>query len=115
MQTMRSVEARLAAAAAARETAEQQYTSEQRKFQSGMSTAYMVSQRQIDLISARGRELQAQTDLNKAIADFRRATGSTLQSHNVAVRPGDPARRFQQINNPEAALPADAESGNEKE
>src|SRR3712207_7883427 len=55
----------------------QQYQSERRKFQSGMSTAYMVSQRQIDLINARGRELQAQTDLNKSAADFRRATGST--------------------------------------
>jgi outer membrane protein TolC len=100
MQALRSVEARLAAAAAARGAAEQQYTSERRKFQSGMSTAYMVSQRQLDLIAARGRELQAQTDLNRYIADFRRVTGSTLQSHNVAMRQGDPSRRFQQINNP---------------
>ena len=115
IQAMRSVEARLAAAAAARDAAEQQYTSERRKFQSGMSTAYMVSQRQIDLITARGRELQAQTDLNKAIADFRRATGATLQSHNVAVMPNDPARKFQQTNSPAASLPADKESGNEKE
>jgi outer membrane protein TolC len=100
MQALRSVEARLAAAAAARNAAEQQYTSERRKFQSGMSTAYMVSQRQVDLIAARGRELQAQTDLNRSIADFRRVTGSTLQSHRVALREGDPSRRFQQENNP---------------
>ncbi len=115
IQAMRSVEARLAAAASARDAAEQQYTSERRKFQSGMSTAYMVSQRQIDLITARGKELQAQTDLNKAIADFRRATGATLQSHNVAVAPNDPERKFQQTNGPAATLPADKESGNEKE
>jgi outer membrane protein TolC len=100
MQALRSAEARLAAAAAARDAAEQQYTSERRKFQSGLSTAYMVSQRQIDLITARGRELQAQTDLNKAVAGFRRATGSTLQSHNVALRPDDPARRFEQSDRP---------------
>lgn len=115
IQAMRSVEARLAAAAAVRDAAEQQYTSERRKFQLGMSTAYMVSQRQIDLITARGRELQAQTDLNKAIADFRRATGNTLQSHNVAVRSDDPARKFEQIKSPAAPLPADTASGNEKE
>jgi HAE1 family hydrophobic/amphiphilic exporter-1 len=110
VQTIRSAEARLAAAAAARSTAEQQYASERRKFQSGMSTTYMVSRRQIDLIAARGRELQAQTDLNKSVADFRRATGSTLRTHNVALRPHDPARRFEQTHNP-----AESASGFEKE
>lgn len=116
LQALRSSEARLAAAATARSTAEQQYQSERRKFQSGMSTAYMVSQRQIDLINARGRELQAQTDLNKSVADFRRATGSTLQTHNVALRPNDPARRFEQTHNPAAAaVTADSESSFEKE
>ncbi|HWS89995.1 MAG TPA: TolC family protein [Pyrinomonadaceae bacterium] len=110
LQALRSSEARLAAAAAARSTAEQQYESERRKFQSGMSTAYMVSQRQIDLINARGRELQAQTDLNKSVADFRRATGSTLPAHHVTLRPADPARRFEQTHNTSAAEPADAES-----
>lgn len=109
LQALRSSEARLAAAAAARSTAEQQYQSERRKFQSGMSTAYMVSQRQIDLINARGRELQAQTDLNKSAANFRRATGSTLQTHNVALRPNDPERRFEQTHNPAAPVPADSE------
>lgn len=116
LQALRSSEARLVAAAAARSAAEQQYQSERRKFQSGMSTAYMVSQRQIDLINARGRELQAQTDLNKSVADFRRATGSTLQTHNVALRPNDPARRFEQTNNSVAtAATADSESSFEKE
>lgn len=116
LQTLRSVEARLAASASARSTAEQQYQSERRKFQSGMSTAYMVSQRQIDLINARGRELQAQIDLNKSIADFRRATGSTLQTHNVALRPNDPARKFEQTNTPAAQTPADESiSGFDKE
>jgi HAE1 family hydrophobic/amphiphilic exporter-1 len=116
LQALRSSEARLAASASARSTAEQQYQSERRKFQSGMSTAYMVSQRQLDLINARGRELQAQTDLNKSVADFRRATGSTLRTHNVALRPNDPARRLAQTNSPAAtAATADSASGFEKE
>jgi hypothetical protein len=43
-------------------------------------------QRQNELIAARGRELQAQTDLNKAIASFQRATGTTLTANNVDVK-----------------------------
>src|SRR6185312_3151663 len=85
MQAVRSVEVRLAAAAAAREAAEQQFTSEQRKFEAGMSTVFLVLQRQTDLIGAHGRELQTQTDLNKAIANFQRAMGSTFQYRGVAV------------------------------
>jgi HAE1 family hydrophobic/amphiphilic exporter-1 len=85
VQTVRSVEARLAAAAASRVAADQQYTSEQRKFKAGMSTVYLVLQRQTDLVAARGRELQAQTDLNKAIAEFQRAIGNTFRYRNVAV------------------------------
>ena len=93
LQALRSNEARLQAAAAAREAADQQYTSERRKFQAGASTVYMVLQRQTDLVAARGRELQAQTDLNKAIADFRRATGDTLRARNVVVSIDGPARK----------------------
>ena len=85
IQRMRSVEASMSAAAAQREAAEQQYTSEQRKFQAGMSTVFLVLQRQTDLVTARGRELETQTDLNKAIAEFQRATGNTFRYRNVAV------------------------------
>lgn len=85
MQAVRSVEARLAAAAAARDAAEQQYSSEQRKFQAGMSTVFLVLQRQTDLVTARGRELQTQTDLNKAIADLQRAIGNTFRYRSVTI------------------------------
>ena len=86
MQALRSAEARLAAAAAARSSAEQQYASEQRQFRAGTTTVFLVLQRQNELLAARGRELQAQTDLNKSIALFQRATGNTLTANNVAVR-----------------------------
>ena len=85
LQAVRSSEARLAAAAASREAADQQYTSEQRKFKAGMSTVYLVLQRQTELVTARGRELQTQTDLNKAISDLQRAMGNTFRYRNVAV------------------------------
>ena len=96
MQAIRSAEARLAAAAAARDSAEQTFASEQRRFNAGLSTVFLVLQRQTDMIAARGRELQAQTDLNKAIADFQRATGSTLQVNNITVLKETSAPQLQQ-------------------
>ena len=88
MQALRSSEARLASAIATRTSAEQLFESEQRRFQVGTTTFFLVQQRQIELITARGRELQAQTDLNRAISEFQRATGSTLTANNVTVSSG---------------------------
>lgn len=85
MQALKSGEARLASALATRQSAEQLYSSEQRQFQAGTTTLYLVLQRQTELLVARSRELQAQTDLNKAISEFQRATGTTLSANNVTV------------------------------
>lgn len=85
LQALRSAEARLQSAAAARAAAEQLFESEQRQFQAGTTTFYLVQQRQTELITARGRELQAQTDLNRAISEFQRSIGSTLSANNVTV------------------------------
>lgn len=88
LQALKSAEARLASALAARTSAEQLYESEQRQFRAGTTTFYLVLQRQTELLSARGRELQAQTDLNKAISEFQRSTGTTLSANNVTVTDG---------------------------
>jgi len=85
-QTLRSAEARLASAAASRASAEQLFESEQRQFRAGTSTVFLVLQRQTELLTARSRELQAQTDLNKAISNFRRATGNTLDANNIDMK-----------------------------
>ncbi|HEX6124866.1 MAG TPA: TolC family protein [Pyrinomonadaceae bacterium] len=85
MQALKSGEARLASALASRQSAEQLYESEQRQFRAGTTTFFLVLQRQTELLSARSRELQAQTDLNKAISEFQRATGTTLSANNVTV------------------------------
>ena len=87
-QALRSSEARLASALASRQSAEQLYESEQRQFRAGTTTFYLVLQRQTELLTARSRELQAQTDLNKAISEFQRATGTTLSANNVTVSDG---------------------------
>jgi HAE1 family hydrophobic/amphiphilic exporter-1 len=88
LQSLRSAEARLASALAARQSVEQLYESEQRQFRAGTTTFYLVLQRQTELLSARGRELQSQTDLNKAISEFQRSTGTTLSANNVTVTKG---------------------------
>ena len=48
-------------------------------------TLFLVLERQTALTTARGQELRAQTDLNKAIAELQRATGNALQANNVVV------------------------------
>jgi len=85
LQALRSAESRLASSTDARTAAEELYASEQRLFRGGTSTFYLVLQRQTELATARGRELQARTDLNKAISEFQRSIGNTLTANNVAV------------------------------
>jgi HAE1 family hydrophobic/amphiphilic exporter-1 len=77
--------ARLNAARVSRETAEQVWASENRKFHNGVSTTYLVLQRQVELQQARGRELQAQTDLNKAVVELQRVTGDILTQNGVTI------------------------------
>jgi outer membrane protein TolC len=91
LQAVRSQEERLKAAVDARKSAEQLYESEQRKFQSGTSTTFLVLQRQTELITARGREVQAQTDLNKAITRYERAVGTTMETAGVSLNEQTPA------------------------
>lgn len=86
LQVVRSSEARLRASTIARQASEQQYQSEQRKLDAGQSTVFLVLERQTALTAARGNELRAQTDLNKAIAELQRATGNALTTHNIVVR-----------------------------
>jgi outer membrane protein TolC len=65
--------------------ADAQYKGEVEKFRAGLSTNFFVLQRQTDLAVARGNEIRALTDYNKALADLQRVTGMTLVSNNVQV------------------------------
>jgi HAE1 family hydrophobic/amphiphilic exporter-1 len=85
LQTLRTAEARLRAAAISRENSVKQYESEQRKLDNGQSDIYRVLERQTALTTARSNELKAQTELNKAISDLQRATGNSLKANNVTV------------------------------
>lgn len=85
LQAYESAQARLLAAREARKASEQVLASEQRRFRAGASTTFLVLQREIELADNRGRELQAQTDLNNAVVDLQHATGTILTANNVNV------------------------------
>ncbi|MGA2182800.1 MAG: TolC family protein [Bryobacteraceae bacterium] len=84
LQAVQSARSRLDAASLARRSAEEQYASEQRQFQAGTSTVFLVLQRQTDFIAARSREVRSRADLGEAIANLDRATAGTLEAHGIA-------------------------------
>jgi outer membrane protein len=88
LQSMRTAEARLRSASSLRSASEQQLSSEQRRFDAGQSTFFFVLERQTSLTRARGNELRAQTNLNKAIADLQFAMGNSLQVNGIAIKSG---------------------------
>ena len=85
VQAYRSARSRVIAATAARQAAESVAASELRKFKAGNSTTFLVLQRQVDLANDRNRELQAQTDLAKALVELDRVTGDVLAHNGVSV------------------------------
>jgi HAE1 family hydrophobic/amphiphilic exporter-1 len=85
MQTAVSARARREAAVLARQSAEQQYESEQRQFQAGTSTTFLVLQRQTDLIAARSRETRASADMAQAGANLDRAVAGVLEKNGIEM------------------------------
>ena len=85
VQQYRSSRSRLIAASAAREAAEQVAQSELRKFRAGQSTTFLVLQREVTLANERNRELQAQSDVQKALVEIDRVSGNILTKNNVDV------------------------------
>jgi HAE1 family hydrophobic/amphiphilic exporter-1 len=85
LQAVESSRSRLDAASSARRNAQEQYESERRRFESGLSTVFLVLQRQTALVTAQGQEVRARTELNQAVALFDRATGGTLARYGVVL------------------------------
>jgi outer membrane protein TolC len=86
IQTLRETQYRLAAASAARVAAARVLLSEQRRFAAGTSTTFLVLQRQLDLANTEGRELQAQTDLNKAVVQLDAVAGTNFAAYDIDVQ-----------------------------
>jgi HAE1 family hydrophobic/amphiphilic exporter-1 len=86
LQAVNSSRARLDAAGLARQSAEEQYASEQRQFQAGTSSVFLVLQRQTDLITARNREARAHSDFAEALANLDRATAHTIDAQGIKLQ-----------------------------
>jgi outer membrane protein TolC len=99
LQSYRSARGRLLAATAEREASQRVLDGEQRKFNAGQSTTFLVLQREVSLANARGSELQAATDLQEALVELDRASGQIFAHYNVDVShvgaepPGENTRR----------------------
>ena len=90
--------AQVAAAMKARELQQQTFDAEQKKYQLGASTTYVVIQTQRDLIAAQGNELRALANLQEAKANYERALGRTLDVNRVTIadaKSGDIERETQ--------------------
>jgi HAE1 family hydrophobic/amphiphilic exporter-1 len=87
LQAVNSAAARVQAAAIASRSAEEQYSSEQRQFQAGTSTVFLVLQRQTDFINARLREVRSRADLAEGAAALDRATAQTLETYGITLTP----------------------------
>jgi HAE1 family hydrophobic/amphiphilic exporter-1 len=85
IQGLREAQYRVIAARSAREAAQRVLLGEQRRFQAGTSTTFLVLQRQLDVANQEGRELQAQTDLDKAIVELNRVSGGIFSQNGVDV------------------------------
>ncbi len=86
IQTLRETQYRLAAASAARDASARVLLSEQRRFAAGTSTTFLVLQRQLDLADNEGRELSAQTALNKAVVQLNAVAGTNFANDNIDVQ-----------------------------
>jgi outer membrane protein TolC len=65
---------------------------EKRLFRLGRSTTFLLFQRENQLANARNLELRVETDYNKAMAAFQRATSTRLGANHVVIEalPGAP-------------------------
>jgi HAE1 family hydrophobic/amphiphilic exporter-1 len=86
MQAVESARATREAALQARTLAEQQYASEQRRFEAGTSTVFFVLQRQTTMIAMRTQYARAEADLSRSLAQLHHATGEILGANQVSVR-----------------------------
>jgi HAE1 family hydrophobic/amphiphilic exporter-1 len=85
MQNVDSARLRLEESRTARQSAEEQYESEQRQFRAGTSTLFLVQQRQTTMIATRSQERRSESDLEQAIANYELAIGTNLQAHDITL------------------------------
>lgn len=85
VQALETARQRVLSARKARENAEIQLAGEQKLFEAGRSTTFLLFQRENTLANARNAEIRSETDYNKAISDLQRATSTTFQLNNIEI------------------------------
>ena len=83
---------RLRATHLATELAEQNLSDQQRRLDVGIATTKDILDFQDQLTTARGNEVQAQTDYNVSLAELARSQGTLLDQYSVVVEV--PGKRF---------------------
>ena len=86
LQSIELVKLRLEAARLARDYAQKQLEGEDKRFQAGLGTTFLILQRQTELAQAKGAELRALTDYNKLVAQLQRDIATTLTNYNIEVK-----------------------------
>lgn len=76
---------RLESAKHGRTLAEKSLIAEQKRYQTGTSSTFVLIRLQTDLINARTRELVAINDYRKSLVEFDRQTGKILERHHVEI------------------------------
>jgi HAE1 family hydrophobic/amphiphilic exporter-1 len=84
-QALETARRRVLTSREARQNAQLQLNGEQKLYQVGRSTTFILFQRENALANARNAELRAETDYNKALANLQRATSTTLRANNIVI------------------------------
>ncbi len=107
---MIQAKAQIEAARKAAELARQTLDAEQKKFQLGESTVFLVIQAQRDLVAAEVSEVQARSAYAKALTQFAQATGTTLEKHNIEFMDALEGKVVRSPNIPGSLEPASSSS-----
>ena len=85
VQAVETARLRVLTARPARQNAEIQLQGEQKLYEVGRSTTFLLFQRENALANARNAEIRAETDYNKSLSDLQRATSTTFRANNIEV------------------------------
>jgi outer membrane protein len=83
VQSVESARQRVLASRRATENAGIQLKGEQKLYEAGRSTTFLLFQRENALTNARNAEIRAETDFNKALAELQRVTSTTFEANNI--------------------------------
>lgn len=85
VQAVETTRQRVLTARQARENAEILLEGEKQKYEAGITTTFLLFQRENTLTDARNAEIRAETEYNKALADLQKATSTTFTTNNIQV------------------------------